>query len=169
LTGDTRLRWLRSIAHVPQAIFLADASIERNIALGIPPEHIDGERVRWAAATAQLHEFVASLPDGYDTIVGERGIRLSGGQRQRLGIARAIYKRAPVLILDEATSALDDLTEAAVMESLAALGDEGRTIIIIAHRLSTVAGCNALVRLDQGRVAATGTYGQVVTLHSGKR
>ena len=168
LTDDARLGWLRSIAHVPQAIFLADASIERNIAFGIPRERIDRERVRTAAVSAQLHEFVDSLPNGYETTVGERGIRLSGGQRQRLGIARAIYKQAPVLILDEATSALDDATEAAVMESLATLGEEGRTIIIIAHRLSTVAGCSSLVRIDEGRVTATGTYGQVVTLHSGK-
>ena len=169
LTGDERARWLRSIAHVPQSIFLADASIEQNIAFGVPRKHIDRERLRSAAVSAQLHDFAASLPDGYDTIVGERGIRLSGGQRQRLGIARAIYKHAPVLVLDEATSALDEATEAAVIESIAALGDEGRTIIIIAHRLSTVAGCGVLVRLDEGRVVATGSYGQVVTLHSGKR
>jgi ABC-type multidrug transport system fused ATPase/permease subunit len=166
LTGEMRPRWQRGIAHVPQSIFLADASIERNIALSVAVEHIDEDRVRFAATTAQLHDFVASLPEGYHTQIGERGIRLSGGQRQRLGIARAIYKQASVLILDEATSALDDVTEAAVMKALAALGDEGRTIIVIAHRLSTVARCGLLVRLEHGRVAATGSYAEVVGLHA---
>ena len=169
LTGAARLRWQRGIAHVPQAIFLADTSIARNIAFGIAPEEIDDDRVHAAAASARLHEFVASLPAGYDTKVGERGIRLSGGQRQRLGIARAIYKQAPVLILDEATSALDEATEAAVMGALSALGEQGRTIIIIAHRLSTVAGCDLLVRLDGGRVVITGSYAEVVTSPARKR
>jgi ATP-binding cassette subfamily B protein len=111
---------------------------------------------------------VASLPDGYFTTVGERGIRLSGGQRQRLGIARAIYKQTSVLVLDEATSALDDVTEAKVMEALERLGDQGRTIIIIAHRLSTLARCGLLVRLDEGRVAVTGSYAEVVGLLPGE-
>jgi ABC-type multidrug transport system fused ATPase/permease subunit len=168
LTGGPRRRWRRGIAHVPQAIFLADTNIAQNIAFGVPAELIDHERVRAAAATAQLHAFVVSLPDGYATTVGERGIRLSGGQRQRLGIARAIYKQTPVLVLDEATSALDDVTEAAVMEALEALGDEGRTIIIIAHRLSTLARCGLLVRLDDGRVVLTGSYAEVVDLLPGK-
>jgi ATP-binding cassette, subfamily B, bacterial PglK len=168
LTGVVRPRWQRGIAHVPQSIFLADASIERNIAFSVAVEHIDHDRVRFAAATAQLHDFVASLPDGYDTRIGERGIRLSGGQRQRLGIARAIYKQAPILILDEATSALDDVTEAAVMEALAALGHEGRTIILIAHRLSTVARCDLLVRVENGRVSAAGSYAKVVGVHRDK-
>ena len=156
LTAETRLRWQRGIAHVPQSIFLADTTIARNIAFGVPPEQIDENRVRAAAISAQLHEFVVSLPEGYGTSVGERGIRLSGGQRQRLGIARAIYKQSPVLILDEATSALDEATEAAVMESLAALGDEGCTIVIIAHRPSTVAGCDRVVRLEQGALRSPG-------------
>ncbi|MFL6763780.1 MAG: ABC transporter ATP-binding protein [Sphingomicrobium sp.] len=168
LTGDARRRWRRGIAHVPQAIFLADTNIAQNIAFGVPPELVDQERVRAAAATAQLHEFVTSLPDGYSTTVGERGIRLSGGQRQRLGIARAIYKQTSVLVLDEATSALDDVTEAKVMEALERLGDQGRTIIIIAHRLSTLARCGLLVRLDEGRVAVTGSYAEVVGLLPGE-
>ena len=154
LEGDTRLRWQRSIAHVPQSIFLSDTSIARNIAFGVPPELIDDERVRAAAATAQLHDFVMSLPDGYHTKIGERGIRLSGGQRQRLGIARAIYKATPVLVLDEATSALDNVTEAAVMKALEQLGEKGRTIIVIAHRLSTLTGCDFMVRLEDGRAVA---------------
>ena len=154
LTKSNRSRWQRSIAHVPQAIFLADASIARNIALGSRDETVDLERVIDAARTAQLQEFVTSLAEGYDTFVGERGIRLSGGQRQRLGIARALYKQAPILILDEATSALDEATEAAVMDGLYGLGSEGRTIIIVAHRLSTIARCDRIVRLQDGRVVA---------------
>jgi ATP-binding cassette subfamily B protein len=168
LTGEARLRWRRGIAHVPQAIFLADASIERNIAFGLSHGQIDRDRVRSAGAIAQLHDFVASLPNGYETTIGERGIRLSGGQRQRLGIARAIYKQAPVLVLDEATSALDDLTEDAVMESLAALGEQGRTIIIIAHRLSTLSRCGLLIRIEEGRVGLTGNYADVVGPASAK-
>ena len=169
LTGTARRRWQRSIAHVPQAIFLADTTIERNIAFGVPPEQVDRLRVRSAAAAAQLHDFVASLAEGYETSIGERGIRLSGGQRQRLGIARAIYKQSPVLVLDEATSALDEATEAAVMTSLQALGEEGRTTFIIAHRLSTLSHCDLLVRLDEGRVVDSGNYGEVVGFLSGNR
>lgn len=158
LEGDMRLRWQRSIAHVPQSIFLSDTSIARNIAFGVPPERIDDERVKAAAATAQLHDFVMSLPEGYLTKIGERGIRLSGGQRQRLGIARAIYKATPVLVLDEATSALDNLTEAAVMRALEQLGEKGRTIIVIAHRLSTLTGCDFMVRLEDGRAVAVDNH-----------
>lgn len=166
LLGEERRRWQRCVAHVPQAIFLADSSIEQNIAFAVRPEDIDRDRVRAAAACAQLHEFVTSLPDSYGTKIGERGIRLSGGQRQRLGIARAIYKQAPVLVLDEATSALDDVTETAVMEALAALGREGRTIIIIAHRLSTLAWCGQLVRLEGGRLAQLGTHADAADVRS---
>jgi ATP-binding cassette subfamily B protein len=162
LTTANRRNWQRSIAHVPQAIFLADASIARNIALGVPSETVDMERVIEAARKAQLDGFVDELPEGYDTFVGERGIRLSGGQRQRLGIARAIYKQAPVLVLDEATSALDDATEAAVMQALDRLGEEGRTIIMIAHRLSTIAEADVVIRLDGGRVVESGSYSKVV-------
>ncbi|HEY8593232.1 MAG TPA: ATP-binding cassette domain-containing protein [Sphingomicrobium sp.] len=112
LIGETRVRWQRSIAHVPQTIFLADSSIARNIALALGDDALDMDRVIEAARQAQLHAFVESLPDGFDTLIGERGVRLSGGQRQRLGLAGAIYKQAPVLVLDEATSALDEATEA---------------------------------------------------------
>ena len=153
--GNVR-RWQAAIAHVPQAIFLADSSIAHNIALSAGEEALDMGRVVEASTRAQLHEFVASLPDGYDTRIGERGIRLSGGQRQRLGIARAIYKQAPVLVLDEATSALDEATEAAVIDSLASLGAAGRTIIIIAHRASTIARCDRIARLHKGRLVESG-------------
>jgi len=151
LDGAGRARWRRRIAHVPQAVYLTDDSIAANIAFGVDPRTVDGARLAAAAAAAQLGAFIAGLPDGYDTNVGERGIRLSGGQRQRIGIARALYKGAPVLILDEATSALDDETEAAVMGALMALGGE-ITIVMIAHRGSTLAGCDRIVRLKEGRV-----------------
>ena len=150
LTKTNRRRWQRSIAHVPQSIFLVDATIARNIALSAGDEAIDLDRVIEASKTAQLHDFVTSLADGYDTFVGERGIRLSGGQRQRLGIARAIYKQAPVLVLDEATSAVDESTEARIIEALHELAKEGRTLIIIAHRPSTIALCDRLARLHNG-------------------
>jgi ABC-type multidrug transport system fused ATPase/permease subunit len=162
LTRENRRNWQRSIAHVPQAIFLADASIARNVAFGVPEDAIDLEQVIEASKKAQLHEFVEELPEGYDTHVGERGIRLSGGQRQRLGIARAIYKQAAVLVLDEATSALDDATEAAVMRALDELGEEGLTIIMIAHRLSSISRVDSVIRLDSGRLAEIGSHAEVV-------
>lgn len=160
LTGETRRRWQRSIAHVPQAIFLADTTIARNIAFG--SAEVDLDRVRAAARVAQLDEFVSQLPDGYETPIGERGVRLSGGQRQRLGIARALYKAAPVMVLDEATSALDSETEVAVMRALDALDSQGRTIIMIAHRLTTVAECDIIVKIDHGRLVQVGSFEEVV-------
>ena len=159
---ETRQRWWESIAHVPQSIFLADDTIARNIAFGAPRDAIDMARVIEASIRSQLHEYVSGLPGGYETQVGERGVRLSGGQRQRLGIARAIYKQAPVLVLDEATSALDDETEAAVMHALATLRSEGCTTIMIAHRLSTVSRADLVVRLENGAVADIGSYAEVV-------
>lgn len=146
-------RWQSTIAHVPQSIFLADTSIAANIALSLPDPEPDRKRLVQSAKLAQLHDFIVSLPAGYDTPVGERGIRLSGGQRQRLGIARAIYKDTPILVLDEATSALDDETEAAVIAALELLKREGRTIIMVAHRQSTIRHCDAVVRLEDGRLA----------------
>ena len=156
LTGTNRERWHRSVAHVPQSIFLADTTIEQNIALSLPGVRLDRHRIVDAAKKAQLHDFVLSLPKGYETYVGERGVRLSGGQRQRLGIARAIYKDAPILVLDEATSALDDRTEAAVIAALETLKREGRTIIIVAHRLSTLRRCDLVAALDGGRLTDFG-------------
>lgn len=143
--------WQAQIAHVPQAIYLSDASIAENIAFGIEPEHIDMDRVRQAARQAEIADFVEQLPLGYATIVGERGVRLSGGQRQRVGLARALYRRASVLVLDEATSALDNETEAAVMESIRGL-DRDLTILIVAHRLTTVAMCDRVLQVQAKRV-----------------
>jgi ABC-type multidrug transport system fused ATPase/permease subunit len=152
LTAETQGQWHRTVAHVPQSIFLADASIARNISLSLPDRSADPAKVLEAAKKAQLHDFIASLPTGYDTYVGERGVRLSGGQRQRLGIARAIYKNAPIFVLDEATSALDEVTESAIMAALEELRREGRTVIIVAHRDSTIRACDLVARLDHGRV-----------------
>lgn len=161
LDEATRAQWQGQIAHVPQTIYLSDSTIASNIAFGEEPATIDIKRVREAAKRAQIDSFIVSLPEGYDTEVGERGVRLSGGQRQRIGIARALYKNAGVLIFDEATSALDDETEAAVMGALSSVGRD-LTIFMIAHRLSTLAGCDRLVRLEQGRIAAVGAFAELV-------
>ena len=157
LTRHNLAAWQRLIAHVPQQIYLADSSIAENIAFGVPRESIDLARVRGAARQAHIAEFIESSSGGYDTRVGERGIRLSGGQRQRIGIARALYKQASVLIFDEATSALDSVTETAVMEAIEELNRD-MTIILIAHRLTTVRRCDTIVELDRGRIVVTGSY-----------
>ncbi len=155
-SGNMR-SWQANIGHVPQSIYLSDTSIAENIAFGVPREEIDLERMRAAAAQAQIAGHVDGLSTGYDTIVGERGVRLSGGQRQRIGIARSLYKRASVLIFDEATSALDNETEKAVMQAIEGLGDE-LTILMIAHRISTVQKCDMIVELKNGRIQRTGNY-----------
>jgi ABC-type multidrug transport system fused ATPase/permease subunit len=143
--------WQAHVAHVPQAIYLADTSIAENIAFGVTAELIDLQRVKQAARAAQIAETIESWGEGYDTLVGERGVRLSGGQRQRIGIARALYKSSNVIIFDEATSALDNETEAAVMQAVETLGQD-ITILIIAHRLSTLRNCDFVVELLDGSV-----------------
>ena len=148
LTNSNQLAWQAHIAHVPQAIFLTDGSVAENIAFGVPCDEIEMTRVQQAAAKAAIADFIDTLPRGYDTLVGERGIRLSGGQRQRIGIARALYKQADVLVFDEATSALDGETERQVMLSIDAL-DRNLTVIIIAHRLSTVQDCDQTITLSR--------------------
>ena len=161
--GPDNLRaWQNAIGYVPQQIFLVDDSVAANIAFGIPPEKVDRTAVERAARVANLHDFVVNeLPNGYETEVGERGVRLSGGQRQRIGIARALYHDPEVLILDEATSALDNITERAVMEAVHNLSHE-KTIIMIAHRLSTVRACDTIFLMEKGRLAAQGSYDQLV-------
>lgn len=147
--------WQDQIGYVPQSIYLTDDTLRRNVAFGVRDEEIDNVAVERAVRSAQLDTFVDSLPDGLDTMVGERGIRLSGGQRQRIGIARALYHDPSVLVLDEATSALDTDTETGVMQSVTALHGS-KTIVIVAHRLTTVEKCDRLIRLEAGRVLEEG-------------
>jgi len=158
LDAATRPHWQRQIAHVPQAIYLADRSIAANIAFGEPEDRIDMERMEAAARQAEIHDYVMGLPDGFGTRVGERGVQLSGGQRQRVGIARALYKRATLLIFDEVTSALDEVTEAAVMRSIFAI-ESGRTVVIVTHRLSNLDECDFVVRMDGGRLVVSAPIG----------
>jgi ATP-binding cassette subfamily B protein len=154
--GEQLRRWRGAIAHVPQSIFLADASIAENIAFGVPSACIDQARLEKAAGQAQIASFIHSLANGYETRVGERGVRLSGGQRQRIGIARALYKQAAVLVFDEATSALDEATEAEVIEAIEGLSID-LTIVMIAHRLSTLKRCGRLVSIKRGQLEVTET------------
>ena len=153
--------WRNKIAHVPQHIFLSDDTIEKNIALGIPPEKINKERVKWAAKIAQIDEIIESWPQNYDTPVGERGVQLSGGQRQRIGIARALFKKSEILVLDEATSALDNDTESEFMESLKLL-DSNMTILIIAHRLTTLKDCDKIIEISSGEISRIGSYSEII-------
>jgi ABC-type multidrug transport system fused ATPase/permease subunit len=149
---QSRLRaWQDQIGYVPQSIYLTDDTLRRNVAFGLPQEQIDEAAITRAIRAAQLEEFVASLPAGLETMVGERGVRLSGGQRQRIGIARALYHDPAVLVLDEATSALDAATERGVMQAVTALHGS-KTVLIVAHRLSTVQHCDRLYRLEEGRI-----------------
>ena len=153
---DSIRLWQDQIGYVPQAIYLTDDSLRRNIAFGLADEQIDNAAVERAIQAAQLEEFVASLPEKQETMVGERGVRLSGGQRQRIGIARALYHDPGVLVLDEATSSLDTATELEIMKTVNELHGR-KTVIIVAHRLSTVENCDRLYRLDQGRLVEEGT------------
>ena len=145
------LAWSEKLAYIPQAIFLADESIRCNVAFGIEEDEIDDDKVWKALSEAQLDGFVKTLPEGLDTMVGERGVRLSGGQRQRIGIARALYGDPGILVLDEATSALDSETESAVMEAIDRLRGR-KTLLIIAHRLSTISNCNTIFKVDNGHI-----------------
>ncbi len=157
--GPANIRnWQATLGYVPQSIFLADQSVAANIALGLPPEQIDRQAVEQAGRLANLHDFVTQeLPEGYDTIIGERGVRLSGGQRQRIGIARALYRDPSVLIFDEATSALDNTTERAVMEAIHNLSGN-KTIILVAHRLTTVKPCSKIYVMHHGAVVEEGSW-----------
>lgn len=160
---SNRRQWQKSIGYVPQHIYLSDDSVSANIAFGLVPEMVDQQSVERAAKIANLHDFVIqNMPQGYSTMVGERGVRLSGGQRQRIGIARALYHNPSVLILDEATSALDNITEQAVMDAVNNLS-HNITIILIAHRLSTVRQCDQIYLLEKGEIKATGTFEELVT------
>jgi ABC-type bacteriocin/lantibiotic exporter with double-glycine peptidase domain len=153
--------WQAAIGYVPQQIYLTDGTISENIALGQFRHEIDMRRVVLAAKSAHVEEFVHELPDGYESRIGERGVRLSGGQRQRIGIARALYRNPEVLIFDEATSALDNVTEAAVMETVKGLMGE-KTIILVAHRLTTLRLCDQIFVLENGMISQHGTYEELL-------
>ncbi len=153
-------RYSRSIGYIPQSIFLIDDTLRANIAFGVDPAEIDEGRLARAIASSQLESVIASLPEGLDTKVGERGVRLSGGQRQRIGIARALYLEPRVLVLDEATSALDGVTEREVVQAIESVRHE-RAIVVIAHRLSTVRNCDRLVYMSGGRIVDQGSWDEL--------
>lgn len=161
IISTARLAWQCNIAHVPQAIFLADASFAENIACGVPIKQIDMVRVKQAARQAQIADFIETNPQGYHSLVGERGVRLSGGQRQRIGIARSLYKQATVLVFDEATSALDNETESAVIHAIENMGRD-ITVLMIAHHLTSLRGCDCIYRLDKGQIVSSGTYQELI-------
>jgi len=163
LTDVELHKWRKNIAHVPQSIFLIDSSMAENIAFGVPKELIDIKLVQDAAKQAQIAEFIERQPNGYDSPVGERGVQLSGGQRQRIGIARALYKKANVLIFDEATSALDDTTEKAVMDAIEGL-DRSVTVLFIAHRLTTLRNCDRIIELKDGSVLNDDRYEKMLEI-----
>ena len=161
IKGETLYAWQNTIAHVPQSIFLTDTSMAENIAFGVPLESINSERVKKSAQIAQISNFIEESQEGYNTQVGERGVRLSGGQRQRIGIARSLYKDAKVLVFDEATSALDNTTEGLVINAINKL-EEALTTFFIAHRLTTIRDCDVIIELDAGKVIAQGSYEELL-------
>jgi len=157
------IKWQRNIGYVPQQIYLSDDTVGCNIAFGVPDHVIDHEKLEKAAKIANIHDFIADeMPNGYHTLVGERGIRLSGGQRQRIGIARALYHDPEVLVFDEATSALDGVTEDSVLNAMNNAA-KLKTLIVIAHRLTTVKNCDQVYLLDRGRITASGTYDELLS------
>ncbi len=160
LTPENSPNWRRQVAYVAQSPFLLDASVADNIVFGFKNGNVDPERLDAAIMSAGLKDFVASLPAGVATPVGDRGTRISGGQRQRIAIARALYRDADILILDEATSALDALTEREIQESLSLLAGN-KTVLMIAHRFASVESCDEIWFLEGGRIVATGTHAQL--------
>lgn len=161
ITKENISVWQKNLGYVPQSIYLTDDTIEHNIAFAIPNNEIDFDRVVDAAKFAELDNFVETLPDGYQTEVGEHGVRLSGGQRQRIGIARALYRNPKVLILDEATSALDGITENVIMDAINNFSHQ-KTVVIIAHRLATVKECDVIYLMDKGRIVGSGSYDKLI-------
>ena len=158
--GERRGAWQRSIGYVAQDVYLTDDSLRANVALGWLGEEIDDDRVVEAIRLAGLEEVVAALPEGFETVIGERGVRLSGGQRQRVGIARALYTEPSVLVLDEATSNLDQTTERRIVDTLASLRG-GVTTIVVTHRTASVRHCDQIVYLQDGRVRKAGTFDEI--------
>lgn len=158
LTSQRQRAWQQIIGYVPQDIFLSDDTVARNIAFGLADEKIESDKVQAAAKIAALDTFISEeLAHGYETIIGERGLRLSGGQRQRIGLARALYENPAILVLDEATSSLDGVTETAVMKAINNASKD-RTVIMIAHRLSTVRDCDVIYLMEKGSIVAHGTF-----------
>lgn len=160
LGHDNRVAWQKSLGYVQQEIYLSDASIAENIAFGVPMDQIDLAQVEQVARQARMMDFVDELPEGFRSVVGERGIRLSGGQRQRIGIARALYRDPGVLVLDEATNALDGITESHILRDLEQI--ERKTTITVAHRVKAVANCDVIYLIDRGHIAAGGTHGELM-------
>ena len=160
LDDGNRTAWLTSLAYVPQRAYLCDCTLAENIALGLPHGSMDHDRLRKVVRLVGLDACVAALPRGYDERLGEQGGRLSGGQRQRLGIARALYRDAPLLLLDESTSSLDLSAESDITQMLHAEGRD-RTTLIVAHRLSALKHCDVIHELAQGRIVRSGSFDQV--------
>jgi ATP-binding cassette, subfamily B, bacterial PglK len=163
--GEVLARWHANLGVVHQTVFLADTSLRRNIALGVDRDDVDEGRLEEAVRLAQLEPYVASLPDGLDSVVGERGTRVSGGQRQRVAIARALYRRPGVLVLDEGTSALDRTTESQLMAELELLRRD-HTVIAVAHRLSTVERCDRVVLVEDGRIVDIAPFAELAARHA---
>jgi ABC-type multidrug transport system fused ATPase/permease subunit len=161
ITKENVRSWQKNLGYVPQDIYLLDGSLRDNISFGISSDITDEAKMQSAIGRSQLSEFIDSLPDGLDTMVGERGVRLSGGQRQRIGIARALYENPKVLFLDEATSALDIKTEREIMQSIVEL-QGNTTILIIAHRYSTIENCDYIYKLDYGKIVAHGKPSDII-------
>ena len=161
LDDNSRRQWQKNIGYVPQSIFLADSSILENIAFGLPVNEISLDKISRAVTLAHLDELINQLPEGLSTVVGERGVQLSGGQRQRIGIARALYEDPAVLVLDEATSALDGITEKLIMDAIHDFSGK-KTIIMIAHRLTTVKPCDVIYVMDNGKIIESGVYDELI-------
>ena len=169
ITKQNVRSWQKSIGYVPQNIYLSDDTIAANIAFGVQRNEIDLDLIEKSSKIANLHNFIINeLPEKYDTIIGERGVRLSGGQRQRIGIARALYNKPKVLVLDEATRSLDNQTEESVIKQVLSL-NQNMTIIIIAHRLNTVKNCDIIFRLENGQIIDQGSYNKVIVNHGEKK
>ena len=165
LIKENILQWRSKVSHIPQSIFISDASIMENIAFNVPAALIDQDLVVRSARAAEIHEFVSNLADGYDTMAGERGIKFSGGQRQRLGIARAMYKNYAILVLDEATSALDSITETRVIQNIRN-NSVGATILMVAHRIDTLKNCDLLIKIENGKPQIISGIDQLRELNS---
>jgi ATP-binding cassette subfamily B protein len=168
ITSKNRRAWQANIAHVPQNIYLSDNTIEENIAFGIPKDKINHQQVKKAAKQAHIANAIEEWQDGYQTNVGEHGVRLSGGQRQRIGIARAFYKNANILIFDEATSALDNATEKVVMEAINE-HEKDITVLIIAHRITTLEGCDQIIRVEKNNVIVSEDIHNVIKTNNSIR